>query len=394
MFVAGLQTREYVLERKENNDHLSQDIENEKRQVVVYIEKVDSVGFGGTQGEIGYARALVIGYLTYLVEQKYENLTKEIMLYTYSKSQPEYLFANSKLNKAKKTLASNELNNWWRKTLETAWIYIYLKKKKIDSTSSSDGTEQKTKCARANVFVPNIDSSQLKWVKSKIKSKSSVRNINDSEGNSDDTRDGIICNNQEPFWEYGNPFSKYDRAVDVIPSFPDDPIARLLLKEENKDITVNELFEMLPFIEECGKGHQTAFFFMYFELNDLSNFVDKKEIHLGNNNLKFEKTQNELEIDNKEMEILEITLFDRSVDFSTFESSIYWTKEINLKISKYVNEQDLKTIGGKANEYERIKLAKKLVFEPLEQDQLKRKGKSEQLPNLLNSGLIKRKKKN
>ncbi|KAJ3013709.1 UNVERIFIED_CONTAM: hypothetical protein HDU68_000576 [Siphonaria sp. JEL0065] len=93
------------------------------RRLLVYVEKIDSSGFG-LHKRAGAARALVANYVADLVSRRDRGISEfeynQISIHVFARAQPQYLFADSAWNSDKRILTDSELVSWWAKTLTAA----------------------------------------------------------------------------------------------------------------------------------------------------------------------------------------------------------------------------------------------------------------------------------
>ncbi|OMH78382.1 hypothetical protein AX774_g8227 [Zancudomyces culisetae] len=308
--------------------------QNEKtRRIVIYIEKVDSSGYGNEKApnikdeqkrpSLGYVRALIVGYLEYAIKYKYNTAynkdIENVLVYTFARAQPEYLFANSKKNiRNKRILEGSELVKWWTRTFDIFFEYYKLKNsacnyvteqvknspvlecKHVEGGRVTDSSIPNEKISNlkenrinkvettinANVWIPNVESSlEIKWLHELINKVRSPKSPSTSEsiiGNADnDSYRQNTCYSYGELvkisWNYGYCDATKMRlpAIETIPQYPDDPITRQLQKiYENtpaktnnggpavkyKKTSIAEVLALVSISEECGSGHMTGFF--------------------------------------------------------------------------------------------------------------------------------------
>ncbi|KAJ1936657.1 hypothetical protein FBU59_004984 [Linderina macrospora] len=183
------------------------------------IEKLDTSG--ALAERMPLARALVGGYAASLRRYMGVGTRPNITLSLFARAQPEYLFARSQLNAAKRILDDLGLIKWWMLTLQFA------------ITCSLSHT------AVAHCIVPGLDVSEAPWFRQFA--------------------------NQHSAWRWGTQHPLEARAHDCVAQFPDDPMARLLAKEHTDKWTVRMLLDMLAVSEECGAGRRAAYFSVQLE---------------------------------------------------------------------------------------------------------------------------------
>ncbi|KAI8143236.1 histone acetylation protein-domain-containing protein [Fennellomyces sp. T-0311] len=156
----------------------------------LYIGKVDSTGTH--RGVISK------------VIQAYVKSETPCRVHVFARSQPQYLFHRSAMNKDKPVLSDRDLIRWWYKVLSfgQGWWSI-----------------------------PGIDD------------EASARHE--------------LGRPKQGGWKYGYPYDPDARAAQVVPRFNDDAKSRLLNKGE--DMSVKDFWTMLGITEECGH-HLTGFF--------------------------------------------------------------------------------------------------------------------------------------
>ncbi|PVU97149.1 hypothetical protein BB561_000738 [Smittium simulii] len=419
-FVSGIQTREYIVYKSNNSDDILHQNKNAKlpnidnnthnstsnnknpnvqkkiEQIIIYIEKIDSVGLDSkliseNKPIVGYARALVVGYLDYIYNHKYNNLDTEIFIYTYSKSQPEYLFAESKANPTKKILENQLLNNWWQHTLELSMKYALNHLYASDKINSNNHLVLFSDNCKASVFIPNVESCMIKWAINNIKTP--------VEPKTSEKFDKI-----KKFWKFEIPFASNKIASETLPCFPDDPISRLLGKEENKTATVNEIFELLAFTEECGIGRQTAFFYIFAKTckNNNCNNGDNSPNSCSVKGIDGWCATDGF-ISDEEMEKLNMILFDYKANFSNLEMSLKSTSSLLGQLEPYSLHSEALGKYNSGNVFEKLKILKSKLYLPPKNEvnmvSSKKRDSTQSVTNLntvnlLAGSLIKRKKKN
>ncbi|PVU88401.1 hypothetical protein BB559_005583 [Furculomyces boomerangus] len=364
-FVAGIQTREYIVGEGSNQENGNLGEKSLGRRVLVYIEKVDSCNSSKISGsqKAGNVRLLLLGYFDYLVE-KYMGFGS-LEVYTFSKSQPEYLFASSKLNPNKRLLSSTLLVSWWRKTMDLMIAYIYNSRSELDFKASK---------ICANLWIPNTDPNTRKWVNQ----QQVVYNKSILDGENEGKEQTVTFS-----WKFGFPFDGNELASGCIPCFPDDPITRQLAKKESAGWSVNHLSEMLSITEECGSGHQTGFFYLTIPLPPSA----------ANDNIE-ETLHGRKLVSNEDMKNVEMILFDRSVDFSTEELAIKSSLNLVEKLKPYVNDYQFVSVNCSSSIQKVLEKMKNVQNKRKNQDENDKAG-SDNGPrtNILSGMLIKRKKK-
>ncbi|KAI9319799.1 histone acetylation protein-domain-containing protein [Dichotomocladium elegans] len=202
--VCGMEADEFVLDAT--------------RQRIVYIAKVDTSGaFPDIRG------------MTARLLQAYLRAMAPCTVHVFARSQPQYLFRNSKKHPDKHILSARDLIRWWRKVIS-------------QSVSQSDVAQDQKQAPGGFGWW---------WIPGVEDMSSALRETGDNSSSS--TRG----------WTYGQPYEPAARARDVIPQFQDDTKARVLksaAEDGNDAMTVQELQELLPFTEECGSNHQVGFF--------------------------------------------------------------------------------------------------------------------------------------
>ncbi|KAJ1951833.1 hypothetical protein IWQ62_006360 [Dispira parvispora] len=310
-FVAGLMAYEYLVLR------------DSTQPVIVYIEKIDSSGVwaaatnsNGTKAR-GPMRPLVQAYMHYCLS-KY-NTRRPVTFYTCARTQPEYLFANSKANQDKRVLDDSQLVRWWYRTLDT-----------FRPHTGATG--------RAHWLIPGLDATEAQLtVRSTgkdltIPTKSKV-NLNSE----------IPVTHETSTWDYGFPGQASQRAHEVIPRFPDDPKTRLLAKAEAATWTLEEFASMLAISEECGAGRRTGFFSLSFPKHHSKS--DPAEVQ------ELEDKSRCYEIPAKGWDTVLLLLFHQAMDFSTLDRAQRSTKRFLLWMSKKFRSKPLalRTLSVKAS---------------------------------------------
>ncbi|ORY04412.1 hypothetical protein K493DRAFT_296982 [Basidiobolus meristosporus CBS 931.73] len=220
VYILGLSVLEYETARGAEEDA--------KVIKTIYIDKLDSSGYGAfpargsvaVNGRMSVARALIHGYLRYCANE-YLRTNEEIFLHVFARSQPQYLFAESAKNPKKNILNDQELIQWWKRSLHSL------------STSDLDTTQ-----VQGYWYVPGADDMSLK-ASTATEDKTSFS------------------------WKWGWPYNNKDKALHVIPQFPDDAKSRLSAKDHMENVSVWEFFELLSISEECGSGRRAGFFVLH-----------------------------------------------------------------------------------------------------------------------------------
>ncbi|KAI9014708.1 histone acetylation protein-domain-containing protein [Gaertneriomyces semiglobifer] len=189
-----------------------------KNHTCIYIEKLDSSGFGvsyrpkpGQRGQ-SVSRALVLGYLEF-ARSTIATGTEHLTVHVFARAQPEYIFRGSELNKRKNILPERSLVRWWMKTLSVA----------------APNSERST----GHWFVPG-------------ESEKSLISMRYQEGSVS--------------WRWGWPYPANAVAREVIPRFADDPKTKVLSSMCEENTTVAEFAELLELTGDCGMGRLSAFF--------------------------------------------------------------------------------------------------------------------------------------
>ncbi|KAJ3186536.1 hypothetical protein HDU85_007356 [Gaertneriomyces sp. JEL0708] len=189
-----------------------------KNHICVYIEKLDSSGFGVSYcpkpGQCGQSvsRALVLGYLEF-ARSTIATGTEHLTVHVFARAQPEYIFRGSELNKRKNILPERSLVRWWMKTLSMA----------APNSGRSTG----------HWFVPG-------------ESEKSLISVRYQEGSVP--------------WRWGWPYPAKAVAREVVPRFADDPKSKVLSSMCEENTTVAEFAELLELTGDCGMGRLSAFF--------------------------------------------------------------------------------------------------------------------------------------
>ncbi|KAJ1655083.1 hypothetical protein IWQ61_005109 [Dispira simplex] len=309
-FAAGLMAYEYLLK-------------NSTQPVRVYIEKIDSSGVWATAANLngtracGPMRSLVQAYMHYCL-CKYNN-RKPVTFYTCARPQPEYLFANSKANQAKRLLDDSQLVRWWYRTFGT-----------FQSHTSAAG--------QAHWLIPGLDATQAQL---------SVRSVGedlttptDSKGNPNNENPAIQAT---PTWKYGFPGQASQLAYDVIPQFPDDPKTRLLVKPEAATWTLEEFESMLAISEECGAGRRTGFFSLSFPKHQSK--TDPVKVW------ELEDKSRCCVVSPVSWDTVLLLLFHRAMDFSTLDCAQRSTRRFLLWMNKkfHFKPLDIRTLSVEAS---------------------------------------------
>ncbi|OMJ22428.1 hypothetical protein AYI70_g2876 [Smittium culicis] len=274
-FVAAIQAIRYTV--YDQNPDLPP---NNPNHQILYIEKIDSVPthISSKDKLVGYTRLLVISYLKHYLAK---NLPTSI--YTFSKAQPEYLFPKSSINPSKNTLENHSLNKWWKKTLEIAFNYLQLTNPNKQPANTDTSSIQQTLRPQFYCYVPNTDKNSIHWLRESPPAAAAAASASADAAAA--AHAGISSNAQAPAtsasasdsasataeisrhqtviaaaWKFGFPFDDPALAGDSFYCFPDDPIARLLAKKSNRTMPISLFLDILSITEECGVGHQVAFF--------------------------------------------------------------------------------------------------------------------------------------
>lgn len=192
--------------------------------LVCYIEKIDTSGYGVKHQSGGQAfsvaSSLVLGYSEFLQHLSSSAEQLVVSLHVFSRSQPQYLFANSACVPDKLLLDDVKLIKWWARVLAIA---------------------------HETLPNPRLSSLECHWVVP-----------GDSESMWKRTLHG---------WKWGLGFPDEALAHKVIPRLPDDPKTRLLQGPAAPGgLTVAEFIELLSISEECGAGRRSAIFTMRWVL--------------------------------------------------------------------------------------------------------------------------------
>ncbi|KAJ3220998.1 hypothetical protein HK099_003835 [Clydaea vesicula] len=205
-FLSGLQATYYFLQ---TNNYVF--------KTLVYIEKVDSTGYTKLNGSVSPTK-LVLNYFL----KNLNNLPGDSLnLYIFARSQPQYLFVDSSLNKEKNVLSEKSLIKWWKFNLSNAFN---------DRNCNSFW------------FIPNEDINDLKefYVKDD--------NLLDSKEKSKGLK-----------WAFGWPYKDFEIASQCFPKFPDDPKVKALdLLTESQ--TVKQFSEVLGCLGEFSSCRMAGFF--------------------------------------------------------------------------------------------------------------------------------------
>ncbi|KAJ1925580.1 hypothetical protein IWQ60_004481 [Tieghemiomyces parasiticus] len=226
----------------------------DQRPVLVYIEKVDSSGLwrrpsdrastasgSGDQSRSAALRSPLAALLRVYVElclAEYGR-RRSVEFHVCARPQPEYLFAKSKANPAKRILNDQQLVRWWHRVLTTV----------AEKTAGAEVSR-----LSANWLVPGLSAAEARLL---LGSSSQVPNSGTSATSTDAATPGLA-------WTYGPSHSLTTRATEVIPRFPDDPKTRLLEKPGSRAWTVAEFYEWLAIGEECGAGHRVGFYILRY----------------------------------------------------------------------------------------------------------------------------------
>lgn len=219
----------------------------ETGEITLYIAKIDTSGWenlprGMGEPSLSLIKAILLGWLSYY-QNIYQNTTIPVTLHLFTRAKPNYIFPTSDDAEGcdKHVLTDSELICWWLKTLahypslfHPAHGYWYC------PTGERIGWKQ-TIANDLGWGVPihnNLD--KKKEIEEKpIYSKTSV------------------CP-----WTWGYPYDKQDLAYKVIPLFPDDPKASLILG--GKTGTTNKRASLI---------HNNTTVAQFFEYLALENFA-------------------------------------------------------------------------------------------------------------------------
>ncbi|KAJ1675276.1 hypothetical protein EV182_001584 [Spiromyces aspiralis] len=237
-FVCGLSVREFVTVTTYRDTATAGRYSEPRTETCthVYLEKIDSTGCATLSDPsiISPMRALVVGYVAFAA-QLYHGVLQSMRVYTFARSQPEYLFARSSENRNKRQLDDLQLVRWWKRTLDAAASYI--------ATRLPDASIQ------GYAFSPGADRSEAFWFRESAELPAALKPESSS-----------VSPAGRSTWHWGLGYPLEARAQDVIPHYPDDAMTRLLEKRESADWTVSQVQEMIAISEECGAGRRTAFF--------------------------------------------------------------------------------------------------------------------------------------
>ncbi|KAJ1970769.1 hypothetical protein H4R35_005670, partial [Dimargaris xerosporica] len=179
-------------------------------------------------------RSLVHAYMD-LCLAKYGS-QRTVEFHVCARPQPEYLFANSKANPAKRILDDRALVRWWHRTLSRAPRH----------------QSNEIMPWRGYWYVPGIAAAEAKWLLTSPTVAVAADTANDSSHGAEST--------EAVEWTYGSPADPKSLACEAIPQFPDDPRTRLMAKPGADQYTVHEFHDILAISEECGAGRRTGFF--------------------------------------------------------------------------------------------------------------------------------------
>jgi hypothetical protein len=191
-------------------------------QLMVYVEKVDSCGFGspiqfgknlsgGPVESTSLLKETIQSYLKHLVS----DWSGSVSVHVFARSQPEFLFNGSEKLPCKNILSHSNLIKWWKEVLS------------FDMSGYS---------VDRKIYVPNGE-----------------------------------CSNfiQGSDWKWEFPYSGSEVITKCIPLFPDDAKARLV-RERLEDgsaegLTVKEFTEYLDICQDFCNGNMAAFLRVGFE---------------------------------------------------------------------------------------------------------------------------------
>ncbi|KAF7732323.1 hypothetical protein EC973_005219 [Apophysomyces ossiformis] len=243
VFACGIEIYEY--------EAVSQD---DTTGPTIYISKVDTTGCSPVKN------------VTAQVIRAYLRSVGKASVYIFARSQPQYIFANSRKFAGKVPLSDRGLIRWWYKllsdpellregkeekqetegTLKSWWRWLTGASKKgaIEDEEQTQEMENADAKPRAWWYVPGIDD--------KVAALREIGNTQEDMGIA---------------WNYGYPYEPKAIAKQVIPQFEDDAKSRLLSNmcsfkksEDEEEITVQDFWNLLGFTEECGSGKLTCFF--------------------------------------------------------------------------------------------------------------------------------------
>ena len=203
VFVFAMKTSEYNY--KENND---------TSYNLIYIEKIDSSGYGSSSKSLtskSPCRSVVAGYLSSISDFLPPGNTR---IHIFSRSQPQYLFHKS-IGSHKNVLNDIQLMRWWSRTLSVCHWQSNVQKNGF-------------------WFVPGEDANTMPKPPA---------------GN-------------HILWHWGHPFLNGEKALasKVIPRFEDDIKLKTLQFSTDPNTTINEFFQILSLSGECSAGRTAAIF--------------------------------------------------------------------------------------------------------------------------------------
>ncbi|KAJ3292522.1 hypothetical protein HK104_005220 [Borealophlyctis nickersoniae] len=202
---------------------------NSPPRTLMYIEKIDSTGFGTRPPPTtSMSRAVVLGYVRYMAATC---ASPNLSVHVFARAQPQYLFPGSAQNPAKRVLSERALVKWWMKTLSAV---------DVARREENDDTHR----LRGFWFVPGESELSMR----------DVAAVGAAPG-------GNVV------WTWGWPWDASAAASSVVPRFPDDAKTKVLDyggddggSEEEKKRTVEEFQELLQTTGECGFGRVSGFF--------------------------------------------------------------------------------------------------------------------------------------
>ncbi|CAG8592758.1 144_t:CDS:1 [Paraglomus occultum] len=222
IFVTALEVHEYVEDHGENDS------------VSLYISKVDTTGFSSESGSP--TKPLITSFLKYYIEVRSPKLLK---INVFARAQPQYLFTKSFENPQKRVLRDTALVKWWKNVITETLSTI--------SSRMRGGTT-------AWFYIPGENSER------------SARII---------IKDENAEPQGKPLWIYGYPYDDDQAANNVIPRFIDDAKGRVLrdvagrdgkrkktTDDGDKQMSVEEFWQVMAISGECGAGKTTGFFWV------------------------------------------------------------------------------------------------------------------------------------
>ncbi|KAI8846672.1 histone acetylation protein-domain-containing protein [Chytridium lagenaria] len=168
---------------------------------LIYVEKIDSTGFGSRPHHGSYARALVDGYLEYCLSA-FQNYAITVSI--FARAQPQYLFHDSSKNVEKHQLGDRKLIIWWMKAMNN-----------VNGHSTYFW------------YIPGEE----------LRTSSPI----------------LLAIPDRKEWTWGLPYNDSDIANDVIPKLVDD-VKTKGLGLSNDSTTVKDFKELLSATGECGTG--------------------------------------------------------------------------------------------------------------------------------------------